>query len=729
MAYEVIRGGQGYSTAKLQRGDIVTKKVKYKRSSRSAQGGQSVVEQDTGKVYEVTPTGEKKSVAYLTSDVRQKNLQSQSKQLTTTRDTKTDLQKITPRTNLTQVQKEFYERTMQSRQPVQEIKKRETEFEKAFRGKEVYSPEKDEFISASEPSGQATAISRQPTPEEKTEIEKANILGSKQFIKSVLVPASIINEPLLIKGSSGSKEVAEKVEQAKFGLFGGKESVKAAYELSGNILEAKETSTIGPEEQIVTVGGLLREDESKNVLGLTGRQSELFLQFGTKAIEAEAAALGFMAGGALLGAAGAAPIVTGTASQLKAFSVVSKLAAPVLLGTSGIGTGAQVYSQTGDIGSAVAGGAGTLFGFLAGTKAPSLFAPKGKKGSFGVSQYADEVVEIEYKGQTVRVLKSQVARLRAEELLSKIDDIYATKGSGAVIKEVQKYQGKSNVENLLRQLRNKGIIKGYAIDTATGRFTILDGPQTNILSSKAPTIITQSEKASSKLFLTPSAYEGTGQYERTGEVSAMQAPEQSMLNVASSVLVLDTMQDQAQKLKTRTKQRQETKQELKPMQAIDLVNLTKTQQKPLQVSELLSKTQLKQDVKLDIKPTGFAPLLQGVQKELKKQKTAKDTVNDLFGVYKRVKGKDVLVGEEKTKFLAEKKLAKELKIDLSASGFIEKEGKKVKADLFDSQFRASKVDPFRVVQKRSFRLGTGAEIFKIQKAKKSKSKKPIKWLR
>ena len=102
----------------------------------------------------------------------------------------------------------------------------------------------------------------------------------------------------------------------------------------------------------------------------------------------------------------------------------------------------------------------------------------------------------------------------------------------------------------------------------------------------------------------------------------------------------------------------------------------------------------------------------------------------MFESFARVKGKDVSLGTSTTEYLSEKKLKAKLKSDLSASGFIEKEGKKLRAKKYTGyDFRVSKVDPWRLVQKAggrfggSSRLSTGSELWDIKTRAKSSPKK------
>lgn len=106
---------------------------------------------------------------------------------------------------------------------------------------------------------------------------------------------------------------------------------------------------------------------------------------------------------------------------------------------------------------------------------------------------------------------------------------------------------------------------------------------------------------------------------------------------------------------------------------------------------------------------------------------AKDLLKK-FTVFVTREGKDVKLEEEFVTLPSAKKgLKEELLGTLRAGGFIEEAGRKLKFEevgLFGPEFRRSKVDPFKVIQKKEKRLGRKMETEEIQffrKAKKSSS--------
>jgi len=117
----------------------------------------------------------------------------------------------------------------------------------------------------------------------------------------------------------------------------------------------------------------------------------------------------------------------------------------------------------------------------------------------------------------------------------------------------------------------------------------------------------------------------------------------------------------------------------------------------------------------------------------KKTYLSHSKILELFKIYKKQKGKFYEFETAKTSEEAFAKLRNSLKSDTSASGYVKKGNKKIKAfEGISSNFRLGKNNPFLLVQKLGGRFGgrgrisTRAEKFSIQKAKDKKSKK-IKW--
>ncbi len=108
----------------------------------------------------------------------------------------------------------------------------------------------------------------------------------------------------------------------------------------------------------------------------------------------------------------------------------------------------------------------------------------------------------------------------------------------------------------------------------------------------------------------------------------------------------------------------------------------------------------------------------------KKDKTEKEVTlkENEYGIFSRTKGKDFLVGKRTTKKKAKNLLFNTLDNTLRASGFIKKGKEKIKIKDFGADFKLSKVDPFRIVEKSKSRINTPGEKRELKRAKE-KSKK------
>ena len=112
--------------------------------------------------------------------------------------------------------------------------------------------------------------------------------------------------------------------------------------------------------------------------------------------------------------------------------------------------------------------------------------------------------------------------------------------------------------------------------------------------------------------------------------------------------------------------------------------------------------------------------------------TAKDKIEQLriqmFEVYGKRFGKDLLLGETTNPIKAKSILKSFLRSTLGRSGFVKSEGKKIDVSFKSPEFRKSKSDPLRVVQKAKYSLSSGKEQSEIQFFKrKSKRKKKFKF--
>jgi hypothetical protein len=119
------------------------------------------------------------------------------------------------------------------------------------------------------------------------------------------------------------------------------------------------------------------------------------------------------------------------------------------------------------------------------------------------------------------------------------------------------------------------------------------------------------------------------------------------------------------------------------------------------------------------------PRVPGLPKRLERESPLDPFRRD-FEVFTRRRGKDVKIGTRKTKKEAQKFLESHLDKTLRASGFIQKGKEKVTPGPLGKDFRRSKSDPWRIVEKRGSRLDSKSEVSSIQRAKRTKPSKPKK---
>lgn len=110
-----------------------------------------------------------------------------------------------------------------------------------------------------------------------------------------------------------------------------------------------------------------------------------------------------------------------------------------------------------------------------------------------------------------------------------------------------------------------------------------------------------------------------------------------------------------------------------------------------------------------------------------KRKPTKKEKKKVFDVKVRKFGKDVRIGSKRNLNAARNLLKRNLESTLRASGFIEKNNKRIKIDL-GVGFRPSKIEPLRVVELRNRRLDSRTEVDSIIRAKKEAKLKAPKRL-
>ncbi len=168
------------------------------------------------------------------------------------------------------------------------------------------------------------------------------------------------------------------------------------------------------------------------------------------------------------------------------------------------------------------------------------------------------------------------------------------------------------------------------------------------------------------------------------------------------------------------KVKQETKTELKQKTSTlsRLTQLTKLELKQKLTQEFARPT--KQIPKKPVKPFKFMPF---ITEPTTAKKALKETIKKEFEVFVKKKGQDVSIGKAKTVEEASRKLSKRLKKTIAASGFIEEDGRILSVQetgLTNGEFRTSRLDFGRVVQRKTKRLGSKQETSQIQYFRKTK---------
>jgi hypothetical protein len=240
---------------------------------------------------------------------------------------------------------------------------------------------------------------------------------------------------------------------------------------------------------------------------------------------------------------------------------------------------------------------------------------------------------------------------------------------------------------------------------------------------------------------TESIWAGTGLYEKTsgGGVLSITSQDPTFLTPVIQSSLIDSRIDfiQPQKIGLKTtprlftdiKVREDTRLEIKPriklLEGIKSIQKGQTKVKERQaIKELLgTKQQTKQIqrttiTKIKIKTPKF-PIIK-ISKGLEEKEKKKIIDDEDFEVFTRKRGKDIKIGEFGTLSEARREFREELSGTLRASGFISKAGKKLSFEevgIKDNQFRKSRLDPFRIVQRKTKRIKTGGEIGEILKSR------------
>lgn len=412
----------------------------------------------------------------------------------------------------------------------------------------------------------------------------------------------------------------------------------------------------------------------------------------------------------------------------------------------------QSLAPTSKVGNVLVGATDIIF-------KSALFEPYMSTGAAKKQTQKAKVVE-----------KTKESAKSSEKIIQKAEQLFK---EGTLEKELYKLNKlatnevkRQNLNALLNELKNRGLIKGFVQDTQTGKFVLLN--------SKGETIAPVTSPAPPKLTIDfdISDLANAPRIQNIPQITAGT----NVLNTKTNLFIKGTeLKDQTgtSKLSDQTSQRfsdlgvtgtrfsqgSETRQKsasknvlgLKAPQQELLKAEQQARQKPAQkeATALLSmlKTQqaLRQEQKQALKQPQLLKQASRVQSTIPKlkipifsfgkgqlQRLAKKTEEgELYAVFGKRFGKDIKLFETTSKRKAEEKALQFLKGTLGRSAVITKGGKPLsfgELDLLKSrEFRPSKKSKTRIVQKAKFSLGTPSEVKEIQYfKKKSKGKKKKK---
>lgn len=519
--------------------------------------------------------------------------------------------------------------------------------------KEIYSPELNMFIRPSEPSGQATAYMRPPTPQE-TEImnrgfgERFKLFEEKLFGK----PEDYEKSKLDIKFQS----ITQPSKKDSINL--NPKKVKSIFDWGA--------------EKTIQVG-------------------EVVGNWWNKELEKE---------GRLPNVLKTSPISRGTAKNIISGAYMFSAFSPVMR------TGTAQRTE-------------------------SVYAYDVKRGRFvkkaDVKDYLEQP-EIKSSGKKVTIKEASYSEKagRLKELLR-----------GAKTPEQRKE---------FLKLARETYGEGFAKEFASQEFGYIP-------TSKPPAVVQEVKPQS--VWTGKGMYELTGQEIRPVSVNVRTAGTLSQVGETNWVQTDGLGSNVFQDIKTNQQTKQGSQLMIKQINILDTRTRQKQEQTPkqdtkqdsmlrslvttLQTPKMKQPQKTKQDYGQDLlrgrpirprppkKPTPFRPIIPIPSDSLAKR-LLKKVETEGFEVFGKRFGKDISLGFSRTKKGAEKKLESFLKGTLGRSGYVSQKGKKVQTDLLGDMFRPSKRDPFRVVQKSKYSLGSGSEVREIQFFKrKSKRKKKSGW--
>ena len=309
----------------------------------------------------------------------------------------------------------------------------------------------------------------------------------------------------------------------------------------------------------------------------------------------------------------------------------------------------------------------------------------------------------------------------------------------------------------LTQPRSKILKKGNITKTPLGKTFMDQQLQEIVLALPVPTKVTTIPKPKAiiqprqprQVTIADSLFAGKGLYERSDLVS----PKVPSLISAKSLTSVRTTLAPKQIIKNKARLLNKTLTKTRSRLLLDVNTFSKTlteqkinqvervKQRQLQRQKQLQRQRQRLSLKLQQKVMpvfglGFRPTklrkfkpIEKIPKiklpEFKLAKLPKKKIKaSSFKIFVRKMGEDFEIGERETRPEAIKALKKRLDRTLRASGFIKEGQRKLRFEelnAIENQFRVSKKDPFRLVEKRGRRLSTRPEVKEIQFFKKSKA--------
>ena len=413
--------------------------------------------------------------------------------------------------------------------------------------------------------------------------------------------------------------------------------------------------------------------------------------------------------------------------------------------------GYSVYKQTGDI----AIGAGAAVGGFLGLKSPEIYRGtkavvkagiKGYRKEFS-RLYLDKKAKAGSSSKTKQV-QVQKKKLTPKEVKKKLQDIANEHGEKPNFATVRKYidelvkigdkaaltryyeflkglYGKGKADELMMEyFAQEGIGIGIATPSSNvrvGSITTTRGSQisagrgSQISANKDYLVAGQQILTSEKVMQV--------QKSKTQQLQLI-SPAIKSAQGTSQVSSLDTstVQKSAVVSQSMTAQSPKIEEQVKSLEKMPKPQL-RGGKKVLKPSRKIRKPKKRINI-LPIPTSDLRKAVSQVKKIVKKEK---------FGVFVRKSGKDISIGKYSSVGEAKSKLRRTLSETLRASGYVTKGKKKLKAKslgLFGGSFTASKVDKFRVVEKKERRLKKGTQetvdIIGFRKTgKKKKSKRSL----